>query len=296
MTWDRFLLDLLNHDLACPALDVVMAAVSILAAPAVLVVVSVALSLCRVRAARALLAVVILSTLLCVGLQFLLGRTRPSAVRTALPTPPFPSFPSGHAAAALGWALLSTRFWPRSRALVSVGALVVGVSRVYLGHHYPSDVLAGAVLGAGVATTAYGTLYLGDCGGRPRWAWMLWGQLAVVVVAGLSAHLGLLNLKLLAWPGADKALHFLLFGLLAFLAVGWWAERPAAAVIMAVGFLAAVDELIQWFSPRRGFDWLDLGATAAGAVVFGCLARHVLQRQRVEVPTSSAHRSDATGS
>ncbi len=61
------------------------------------------------------------------------------------------SFPSGHASniAALGVALFL--LWPRGALLYAVAALLVMASRVIIGAHYPSDVLAGAALGASVA-------------------------------------------------------------------------------------------------------------------------------------------------
>jgi undecaprenyl-diphosphatase len=40
------------------------------------------------------------------------------------------------------------------RALALIGAAVMGFSRLYVGVHYPSDVLAGAVIGTGCAFAA----------------------------------------------------------------------------------------------------------------------------------------------
>jgi undecaprenyl-diphosphatase len=62
-----------------------------------------------------------------------------------------PGFPSDHATAAfaIGVALLlRQRAWG---AVVLVGATILAVGRVAMGVHYPSDVLAGALLGATVA-------------------------------------------------------------------------------------------------------------------------------------------------
>src|SRR4051794_21541352 len=87
----------------------------------------------------------------------LVGRPRPfvahpRAIHDFLPHAPDPGFPSDHATAAFAIAvvllmLLGRRAWP-----VLLAAIALAVSRVLVGVHYPSDVLAGALLGcAGAA-------------------------------------------------------------------------------------------------------------------------------------------------
>lgn len=59
------------------------------------------------------------------------------------------SFPSGHATTSFGLAyMLSTfyPFWPVPTAAY-LAAFVIAFSRVYVGEHYPSDVISGALLG-----------------------------------------------------------------------------------------------------------------------------------------------------
>jgi undecaprenyl-diphosphatase len=56
------------------------------------------------------------------------------------------SFPSGHAAAAFAVALAMAGVVPGGPAF-AVLAIAIGLSRVYLGAHYPLDVAAGAVIG-----------------------------------------------------------------------------------------------------------------------------------------------------
>lgn len=62
--------------------------------------------------------------------------------------PDFASMPSGHATTAVAAATAIGLIWPRLRAPIWGYALVIMASRVLLAVHYPSDVLAGAVVGA----------------------------------------------------------------------------------------------------------------------------------------------------
>jgi membrane-associated phospholipid phosphatase len=62
------------------------------------------------------------------------------------------SFPSGHSSQAFFMAtLMAQHFHPGPGIAVALyaAALVVGITRMYVGAHYPRDVLAGAILGTG---------------------------------------------------------------------------------------------------------------------------------------------------
>ena len=66
-------------------------------------------------------------------------------------TPSSSSFPSGHSATAAAGALTLSVIYPSLALVFLASGLLVALSRVYLGVHYPFDVLAGAIIGALVA-------------------------------------------------------------------------------------------------------------------------------------------------
>ena len=109
----------------------------------------------------AVLPVVVIADLLAEGLsdlgKLLFDRARPP-LRYPEPwplvhLPHTASFPSGHATTSFACAATLARFAPRRIAvLLYVLAALIAYSRVYVGVHYPLDVLGGAVLGLLIAT------------------------------------------------------------------------------------------------------------------------------------------------
>lgn len=65
------------------------------------------------------------------------------------------SFPSGHTLHAIAFSLVACAYYPGLWIILWPFALVTAVSRVALGLHYPSDVIAGGALGALIAGASF---------------------------------------------------------------------------------------------------------------------------------------------
>lgn len=62
------------------------------------------------------------------------------------------SFVSGHTSASIAAAMMLTYFYPKRIIPITILALLIMYSRIYLGMHYPSDILGGIIVGAISAT------------------------------------------------------------------------------------------------------------------------------------------------
>ena len=98
--------------------------------------------------------------ILCIGLSWIVNdriikpivcRPRPfltvPGLEAIVPLPLSFSFPSGHACAGFCGAVVLTRFRGGKLAPIFLLAVVIALSRIYVGVHYPSDIVAGALVG-----------------------------------------------------------------------------------------------------------------------------------------------------
>jgi membrane-associated phospholipid phosphatase len=111
----------------------------------------------RDAARMGLVSVAVTSAALNAGVKPIIRRRRPDRIQQDVPLarqvrmPESTSFPSGHSAAAFAFATGVGHVLPAAAFPLRALAALVAYSRVHTGVHYPSDVLAGALLGAGLA-------------------------------------------------------------------------------------------------------------------------------------------------
>lgn len=109
------------------------------------------------RLLRGLVLLYAIQSAIVYGLKFLVQRERPLfllEMGSRLSRGPGeildPSFPSAHTAFAFMMATVLSRWFPGYRAIFYIAAGFIGWTRLYLGVHYPTDVLTGGLLGYGL--------------------------------------------------------------------------------------------------------------------------------------------------
>lgn len=115
----------------------------------------------KTRKVGCMMSVALIGTLLVnnIVLKNLIARTRPYEVIEGLtylvPKPGEYSFPSGHAGSSFAAAWVMFRRLPKRYGVPAlVLAILIAFSRLYVGVHYPSDVLFGAVDGIAISLAA----------------------------------------------------------------------------------------------------------------------------------------------
>ncbi len=154
---NAFEIGILNaiQNLRAPALDTFMSLVTRLGDGGIFWILLTLLFLIFPKTRRlgaACAAALLIDVVICNGIiKPLVARTRPYDVNTAIvllvPKPSDYSFPSGHSAAS--FTVVGALYFRRSKLWIPAAALatIIAASRLYLYIHYPTDVLAGIVLG-----------------------------------------------------------------------------------------------------------------------------------------------------
>lgn len=127
------------------------------------------------------------------ALKALFARSRPDVLLEPLSSY---SFPSGHSSAAFAFFLLLGLLAGRGQPprwrltwllLASLPATAIALSRVYLGVHWPSDIIAGAVLAAGICALSLALVqWRTPLPALPAKVWWLLGPAVLAVLASLA--------------------------------------------------------------------------------------------------------------
>ena len=156
---DLSILDWIQANICCRPLDIIMPLITLLGEDGVFWIVLAAVLFLIPKTRKigtAMCLALVLDVLLCnVLIKPLVARPRPwtwhpgmeDAIAAMAPLPSGFSFPSGHTAASFAGAcaiLFSKNRWGIPAVIL---AALIGLSRLYLYVHYPTDVLCGALLG-----------------------------------------------------------------------------------------------------------------------------------------------------
>lgn len=156
------ILDFIRENLACPFLDAVMPVITSLANGGIIWIITAVLLLIFKKTrktgfsvALALLCGLIIGNLL---LKNLVGRIRPydlnEGVEILIARLSDYSFPSGHTLASFEAATVLMIRDKRIGVPALILAVIIAFSRLYLYVHYPTDVLAGMILGVSIGIFA----------------------------------------------------------------------------------------------------------------------------------------------
>ena len=112
---------------------------------------------------------------------------------------------------------------------------------------------------------------------RPRWAWLLFPHLSIII--GVSVLASCHRLPRVALDGGlDKFGHLLMLGALSLLAVGFFGAARWRRVVFVLGVLSALEEASQAWFPARTLDALDLAANLLGILMGAYAANHLARR------------------
>ena len=111
-----------------------------------LVLITIALYIAGLRKEALVFAIIfILTTAFATAVKYAVARPRPSDL--GVPPEAEPSFPSAHTANAFAFATTLSSYHRKFTVVLFAWAILVGFSRLYLGLHYFTDIIGGAILG-----------------------------------------------------------------------------------------------------------------------------------------------------
>jgi 4-amino-4-deoxy-L-arabinose transferase-like glycosyltransferase/membrane-associated phospholipid phosphatase len=227
----------------------------------------------RLFVALTALVIILGDTLLINVLKQTIGRPRPFStlqdIHLLVGKGASASFPSSHASTWFAAAVTCLFFYRRWAPAVAVTGALVAFSRVYVGVHYPSDVLGGAILGAGYATALLYSLNRG-------WQWFSrrWVPDVAARYPALIPGPGWEPPQTVSAPLTDQSWMRLGYALIAIILVS------RLAFLASGKFELSEDEAYQWlwskhpalsyFSKPPMIAWLHtIGTTLWGDRVFG---------------------------
>lgn len=154
---DYMIFNFINHNLANPLFDIMMPLLTWLGnVGAVWIILGLLIFSLGGKKGRRVAVMVFIAAIISnltteVALKKLIMRPRPfdtlSQVRTLVARPGSSSFPSGHAAVSFAVAMVMAYNYRKYAGLLFLLAFGIAFSRIYVGVHFPLDVLGGIVIG-----------------------------------------------------------------------------------------------------------------------------------------------------